>query len=125
MNKPTPGPWMINSKAIAWQRDDRGRLYWDFPIQIGTLGTCVRAETAEEAEANAALIVAAVNACFAINPSNPLAVAEALPELVKACRGLTSQSKEVSEEEGKSINDWDIAYDLDPLRAALAKLEAK
>jgi hypothetical protein len=36
------------------------------------------------AHENAALIVAAVNACFAVSPDNPLAVAEALPELAHA-----------------------------------------
>ena len=34
----------------------------------------------------AALIVAAVNACFQINPTNPMAVAEALIDLVDAAR---------------------------------------
>jgi len=32
-------------------------------------------------KANADLIVAAVNACIKLNPDNPMAVAEALPEL--------------------------------------------
>ena len=122
MNKPTPGPWMINSKAIAWQRDDRGRLYWDFPIQIGTLGTCVRAETAEEAEANAALIVAAVNACFAINPSNPLAVAEGMAELAEACRKAQAFLSELS---GNVVAHVHIGPAIGILGAALAKLEAK
>ena len=36
--------------------------------------------------ANARLIAAAVNACQKINPDNPLAVAEALPDMYKALR---------------------------------------
>lgn len=38
--------------------------------------------------ADAKLIVAACNACQVINPANPQAVAEALPELVQALRDL-------------------------------------
>jgi len=115
MNKPTAGPWVRSGFEVY------GKNETPLVADCARFNVLVR----EEIQANIALIVAAVNGCFAVNPDNPLAVAEALPELVKACRGLTSQSKEVSEEEGKSINDWDLAYDLDPLRAALAKLEAK
>lgn len=42
--------------------------------------------SSEEAEANAQLIVTAVNACKAINPENPLAVAEGLGELYEALK---------------------------------------
>lgn len=40
----------------------------------------------DRARANAQLIVAARNACMEINPENPIAVAEALPELLEALR---------------------------------------
>ena len=36
----------------------------------------------EEEKANADLILAAVNACGKVNPNNPIAAAEALPELL-------------------------------------------
>jgi hypothetical protein len=39
------------------------------------------------------LIVAAVNACISINPSNPLAVAKGMGELVKATKAVISMSK--------------------------------
>lgn len=37
-------------------------------------------------KANAALIVAAWNSCVEINPSNPIAAAEAMPKLFEACK---------------------------------------
>jgi type II secretory pathway component GspD/PulD (secretin) len=77
----------------------------------------------ETSKANAALIVAAVNACFKVNPSNPLAVAEGMAELVEACRNIAKLFDE-AKEQGYSIsaasNSW-----ADALGAALAKLEAK
>ena len=38
----------------------------------------------EDKEANAQLIVAAVNACTKVNPDNPQAAAEALPDIYEA-----------------------------------------
>ena len=86
---------------------------------------CCGIGPSEEDDANAALIVAAVNSCFAINPSNPLAVAEALPELVEACRELIAaidagiQSRTLLECEGKPGSV------MSRIRAALAKIEVK
>jgi hypothetical protein len=40
------------------------------------------------AEANARLIVAATNAAKEINPENPIAAAEAMPELMKAAKAI-------------------------------------
>lgn len=73
-----------------------------------------------EAEENARLIVAAVNACFAINPSNPLAVAEAMGEVVEALRRIADGQwpSDIAETEG-TLAMREVA------RAALAKLEAK
>ena len=42
----------------------------------------------EEELANAHLIAAAVNGCQAVNPDNPMAVAEAIQEMYKALKGL-------------------------------------
>ena len=69
------------------------------------------------AEVNAALIVAAVNACFAINPDNPLAVAEALPELVEACKLLVAWRDNLLEITPGSALDMSIST----ARAAIAK----
>ncbi len=86
MNKPTPGPWVYERCGFQDNQNPDGQ---DFRIRghesiIGRIwwGSIVP----EKAESNAVLIIAAVNACFAINPDNPLAVAKALPELVDACR---------------------------------------
>jgi len=68
-------------------------------------------------KANAALIVAAVNACFAINPENPLAAVEGMAGLVEACKNLTIQ-----------LDTSCVGYDIpafQPFLNALAKLEAK
>lgn len=59
MSNYTLGPWTIPEKVVAWEKDDRGCVYWDFPVRIGALDTCVRGETKKEAEANARLIAAA------------------------------------------------------------------
>jgi hypothetical protein len=66
------------------------------------------------AEAN--LIIAAVNSCFAINPSNPLAVAEAMGEAVNALRSIAHEAQPGAAAEAilRTI-----------ARAALAKLEGK
>ena len=116
MNKPTPGPWKWNTAAGIYGINGKRCVNVFVQDEINL--------PLEEMDANAALIVAAVNSCFAINPSNPLAVAEALP-------GLTGALKEIMRGEG--------AFNLEPMRhaencienmkdiarAALAKLEAK
>lgn len=79
MNKPTPGPWAVGC-GLRIQACDVGPMFE--PTTHGTH---------KQMNANAALIVAAVNACFAVSPENPLAVAEALPEVVEALRGLVSE----------------------------------
>ncbi len=42
-------------------------------------------------EANAKLIVSAVNACIELNPQNPLAVAEGIKDMYRACERLISR----------------------------------
>ena len=101
MNKPTLGPLLIdertgiiviysgpeNTEPCIDDIPDSRRIavfhghfiedehHWEMtPEQIGT----------------AHLIVAAVNSCFAVNPSNPLAVAEGMAELVEAVTQLLS-----------------------------------
>ena len=43
-------------------------------------------EDNDDAEANAHLIAAAVNACIKLNPDNPMAVAESISDLYEACK---------------------------------------
>jgi len=50
------------------------KAYSDWPIAV------------EIKEEDANLMTTAVNACFQVNPSNPQAVAEAVPEMVKVLR---------------------------------------
>lgn len=57
----------------------------------------------EEAEANAHLITAAINACKEINLDNPIAVAEALPDLLKACEAIV-----------RDFEDEDSLMQIDP-----------
>lgn len=127
MNKPTPGPWLIDkrsgvivihrgpenteacisgaeSRAIArfdGQRTEDGAAWEMRPEQIG----------------NAHLIVAAVNACFAVNPSNPMAVAEGMAELVEAAHKAKDHCF------NSAWAGSDFVFNL--LFAALAKLEDK
>jgi len=119
MNKPTPGPWTMGPRDAAML----SIRILDAPRMMLAAEAHGAGGSWKEVGANAALIVAAVNACFKVNPDNPLAVAEALPELVEACRNIAKLFDE-AKEQGYSIsaasNSW-----ADALGAALAKLEAK
>ena len=81
MSGHAPGPWRKGERESYLHAikiiDERGFLVAEARGATGPWA---------DVEANARLIIAAVNACFAVNPDNPLAVAEALPELVEACR---------------------------------------
>ena len=74
---------------------------------------------------NHELIVAAVNACFTINPSNPLAVAEAMPELVGAAKGLLAFIHEKFPKDFEPGGNGYLCPHHRAIAAALAKLEAK
>lgn len=74
--KPTPGPWRKGEMCggtIAIEADNPGATVARVHVYFNGDST--------PAEANTHLIVAACNACQKINPENPQAVAEALPEL--------------------------------------------
>jgi hypothetical protein len=118
MNKPTPGNWK-KSERVPERHAIR------ILAQDGSLVAEARGAGGPwaDVEANAALIVAAVNACFQINPGQPQAVAEAMTEVVEAFKKIYA------------LYDGLIATDA-PLdcpevqavlrgRAALAKLEGK
>ena len=50
----------------------------------------------EESEANANLIVEAVNACASVNPDNPMAVAQSITDLYEALKTLVLVCRDVS-----------------------------
>ena len=108
MNKPTPGPWRWNTAAGIYGANNKR-----------CANSFVQGEIIlpyDETDANAALIVAAVNAYFAVNPDNPIAAAEALPDLVNA---LLRIANEACPEAATEAILRAIA------RAALAKIEAR
>jgi len=116
--KPTPGPWE------AWPDADTNQLA--VGPKMGGVGVCdvvnvngigiSTEDTRATGEANARLVAAAVNACFVVNPENPLAVAEALPEIVTALKRI---------EMGMSFPEDDVQRTArDVARAALAKIGA-
>ena len=119
--KPTPGPWLDDRS--------RGSRYGAAPIIVAD--QCWRGnQTREiakvlfhggsedpEVNANAVLIVAAVNACFQINPENPMAVAEALPEMVCLVKRVMNECTDFELIIPRPIGD--------KIRAVLAKKEAK
>ena len=102
---PTPGPWLTGGEGTVIR--DRGHSR--------QIARCIKWDDYSDA-ANCSLILAAVNACFAINPSNPQAVAEALPELVSALTEALAGFNLL----GKGQTDF-----ANKCRAAIAKLEAK
>jgi len=121
MNKPTLGPWKTNAPGGFIIRSIKSELARvGYSIGGFSQGAMSNAPGLSEAQANAALIVAAVNACFAINPSSPLAVAEALPELVEALETI-----HVRTEEYTTAPDKERALEAieEISRAALAKIE--
>lgn len=81
MNKPTPGPWVVED-CDGWLRLKNPDV--DHVLQI----SWEHRELDDIDRANAALIVSAVNACFAVNPNNPLAVVETIPEMAKLIRAV-------------------------------------
>ena len=123
MNKPTPGPWKL---CGANEGLCPCHLIWSKKADCVVAHTVgVKDEYITEGEgisdekeicANAALIVAAVNACFAINPDNPMAVAEALPEIVSALAEALAGLDQLGCADGDLGNT---------IRIALAKIEAK
>lgn len=113
MNKPTSGPWNAQGHGLYKNEDI-----------IGVITAPLEAKMAE-GKANARLIVAAVNACFTINPSNPLAVAEAMPELVGAAKGLLAFIHEKFPKDFEPGGNGYLCPHHRAIAAALAKLEAK
>lgn len=83
----TPLPWEVQKLDHV-----NGELW----LQIGHAGRGPIAElkylvaSDEQQWSDANLIVAAVNACGRVNPTNPVAAADAFPKLLVACEQLLS-----------------------------------
>jgi len=73
-------------------------------------------ELQPEAEANARLIVSAVNACVKLNPDKPMAVAESISDLYEALKVLNGHPELYGRLSDKDRNK---------MRKALAKAEGK
>lgn len=130
--KPTQGPWTIQGYRLYGPPDNRSK----YPGGLTLIGGLVddlndwrgspsetrdeRDEFAKETTANANLIVSAVNACQQINPVNPQAVANALPELVEAMRELLFATALIDDEYYAAIENAETTA-----RAALAKAEIR
>ena len=52
-------------------------------------------EGTEKHQANGALFVAAWNACFEINPENPIAAAEAMPEIFRLLLAVVADAQKI------------------------------
>jgi len=113
-SKPTPGPWAISEYYNAHQNIHNARGIFA-PGHTAPIVESVWGSTLAESDANAALIVAACNACQQVNPEHPQAVAEALPDLLRAAHD--------------AAREWRLHGQLTDscrhLEAALAKAEGR
>jgi len=73
----TKGEWKVTNELLIWSDQHEGL---QFHNRIALM------EDGYEAEDNAQLIVAAVNACASVNPDNPLAVAESIKDMYAALK---------------------------------------
>jgi len=109
MNK---GEWKAQKQELAYNIMDEGK--------------CIATVHAGNAEANTILICEAVNACKAVNPDNPLKVAQSIKDLVKGCElGLKIAEDIIHDEyDGTSMLDR-LLSQLEPIRQALANIGGK
>ena len=88
MTKPTAGKWEAKPDTVAF-------CSWEVSNKGVALGTCwFDPVYPEKARANAELIVSLQNAAVDINPSNPMAVAKALPFIVQALAEILANMKD-------------------------------
>ena len=76
----------LNYTKGKWEVGYLGGGYFIGDGEISIASMTGLSET--DAKVNAELIIAAVNACQKVNPDNPLAVAEALPDMYEALERL-------------------------------------
>ena len=79
----TKGEWGVDGFRIT---DRDGRDIAVACLRYDGEGENIENVLSAETEANAHLIVAAVNACASVNPDNPQAVAESIKDMYEALR---------------------------------------
>lgn len=109
----TPGPWIIKEVEPGHTFATKRRSWGLGQGQEPRIGV---AAIFGDDDGNAMLIQAAVNACFALNRSDPLAAAQHLEELVKAACELTEAFGQITGVEGGS---WE------KFKAALSRVTGK
>lgn len=77
----TKGAWKATETAEVCREEDECRIALVYDPYDGRWGT-------DTARANAYMIAAAVNGCQAVNPDNPLAVAESIKDMYEALQYL-------------------------------------
>lgn len=87
MTEHTPGKWQRDMRRILASPPDFMPSVGQPAFVVVQCGAYCSGTSAEK-NANARLIEAACNACMEVNSENPVAVAEALPDLLAACEGL-------------------------------------
>ncbi len=103
----TKGEWKVNIGSV------------DLSVIHGDLTTiCYLPHSVDEWEANANLIVAAVQACKSIS-DNPMAVAES----IKAMHEMVGELKKILEDKGRYTTQEQVLYKT--VCAVLAKMEGK
>ena len=111
--KNTRYPWKADPyMPTIWGEDENMRICdmrgWGRLTGGGFGGLGLTDKEAEVIQiANRDLIVAAVNTCMQINPSNPVAVAEALPLLYRVCDYLAAML-DLAKSEGRQKCELDL-----------------
>jgi len=103
----------------GWEVVDRWNIFSGRRLVANCGGYSSNTESVvEENEANAHLIVTAVNACIKVNPDNPMAIAESIADMYEALRNLTD-----FDEHGGNGQDHYVL--VAKAKEALAKAEGK
>jgi len=106
----TKGKWEVTDTAFTrytlyYGKKSGARTFITDGINLSEVAE-VQGDTDTEAEANAKLIVSAVNACIAINPENPQAVADSIGDMYEAvryARTLVGSQKALAKAEGRDL----------------------
>mgnify|MGYP001608744834 CR=1 FL=1 len=117
-SKHTPGPWIVIPEDRAVSRWVIGTTEHSSVAECAPAGLMGK----DEADANARLIVAAVNACFQAAPQNPLAFAEAAPKMLELLQTVANGDRGLS---GALNYQGRMHIFADQARALLAKIDEK
>ena len=120
--KNTTKLWAFKQGMIYEERSGSNPIANESDVGIARMDRNEIRTSPTERDSNARLIVAARNACMKVNPSNPIAAAEALPELLDACILVVKTANSAAEtghSEAKCVGtNWDVLGSI--LRAAIA-----